>query len=186
MDTTTDKKQALRDYVETLGLTYQATFQPTPQPADKVEHPYLHWLVTLSKGRSSMQAPYHQGSGHVKGYERMKCRAAYDRRMKDKVIRKTCETGNLYKLMPSIDRFSLWRKSAVQAPDLLDVLYCLVSDSDVLNYSSYEEWGPEHGFDADSRKGEQVYRDCLKQSLALKNLVGYASLEKLRELFQDY
>jgi len=31
-----------------------------------------------------------------------------------------------------------------------------------------------------------VYRQCLTQSLAFKNLVGYAALETLRGLFQDY
>ena len=71
-------------------------------------------------------------------------------------------------------------------PKLLDVLYCLVMDALILDYSSYEEWAPELGYDIDSRKGEQVYKDCIKQSLALKNLIGHEALEKLRELYQDY
>ena len=185
MDTTTDTKQALRDYIETLGVTYTATFQPTPQPIDTVKYPQLHWLITLSKGRQSMQVPYSQGSGHVKGYEKMPVKTPYDRRLKEECIRRTCETGKIYKKF-SASAASFITQQTIPAPDLLDVLYCLVADSDVLNSSSYEEWGPALGYDIDSRKGESVYRQCLTQSLALKNLIGYAALETLRGLFQDY
>jgi hypothetical protein len=66
------------------------------------------------------------------------------------------------------------------------VLYCLISDADVLNYSTYEEWGPELGYDVDSRKGEATYRACVQQSLALKTLIGFAGIEKLTKLYQDY
>jgi hypothetical protein len=71
-------------------------------------------------------------------------------------------------------------------PDLCDVIAALVSDSDVLNYSSYEEWAPEVGFDPDSRKGLEVYSECLKTALALRNGIGEEGLAKLKTAFEDY
>ncbi len=185
MNTTTDNKQAIRDYISQLGLTMTATFQPTPQPAATVKYPQLHWIVTIRKGARHMQAPYFEGCGHVKGYERTPTKTPYDRRLREEAIRKTCETGHIYKQMFKESGYTI-AKGTQPAPDFLDVLYCLVSDSSVLGYATYEDWGPELDYDADSRKGEAIYRACLAQSLALQNLIGHAALQTLRDLFQDY
>jgi hypothetical protein len=183
----TTQKTALTEYVNSLGLTYQATFQPTPQPADKVKNPQLHWLITLSKGKQSMSVPYSQGIAHVKGYRHHYGAMSMHDAEEQELFRKTCETGKLYKLFPSgTVGAPMFGPHTQPAPELLDVLYCIVSDADVLNYSSYEEWGPELGYDPDSRAGEKVYQQCIAQSLALKQLIGFAAIEKLRELYQDY
>jgi hypothetical protein len=179
--TTTDKTE-LTGYVNSLGLTYQATFQPTPQPKDKVKNPQLHWLITLSKGKQSMSVPYREGVAHVIGYKHHYERMTLDQADEQDKFRKTCETGKLYKGGVAWDII----KGQQPAPDMLDVLHCIVSDADVLNYSSYEEWAPELGYDPDSRAGEKVYQQCIAQSLALKQLIGFAAIEKLRELYQDY
>jgi hypothetical protein len=185
MTTDTDNKQALREYVNSLGITYQATFQPKPQPKEKVKYPQLHWLITLSKGSQSMQVPYSEGVAHVVGYKQPPFghMTLHDAEEQDQ-FRKTCETGKLYKLMPSIQYLAGIREQP--APDMLDVLYCLIMDASVLDYSSYEEWGPDLGYDVDSRAGEKVYQQCIAQSLALKQLIGFQRIEKLRELYQDY
>ena len=67
-----------------------------------------------------------------------------------------------------------------------DVLHSLVSDSDVLNYNSFESWASELGYDLDSRKAEGIYRACLSFSLALRNGLGEQLLADLREAVQDY
>jgi hypothetical protein len=59
-------------------------------------------------------------------------------------------------------------------------------DSDVFNYSSFEEWASTFGYDADSRKGESIYRTCLDIALKLRNAIGEDGLQKLREACQDY
>lgn len=172
------EKQTLQDYITSLNLTYTATFQPTPQPKETVKHPQLHWLITLQKDKRIMSVKYSEGCGHVKGYQQM---APYA--WQHEAYRRTCETGQLYK--EAFGR-SITKMGQQPPPQLIDVLSCLVADSDVLNYSSYEEWGPELGYDLDSRKGEAIYRECISQSLALKNVLGFAAIEKLRELYQDY
>ena len=180
----TETKTQLEEYVNSLGLTYMATFQPKPQPADKVKNPQLHWLISLSKGKRTLETPYSQGMGHVQGY-RQNFKTPYDKRVAEEQYRYTCETGKLSYYSESAGNWYPSNKMQ-PTPKLLDVLYCLVMDASVLDYSSYEEWAPELGYDIDSRKGEQVYKDCIKQSLALKNLIGHEALEKLRELYQDY
>ncbi len=185
MSTTTDNKQALRDYIAKLGLTYTATFQPRPQPRETVKHPQLHWLITLTTGSQVAQFPYAEGMGHVKGYQQPPWNGRMTLAQADEqaLYRKTCETGLLYHV-----------RGIQPAPDVLDVLYCLVMDASVRHAATYEEWASDYGYDADSRKGEQVYRDCQKQTTDLLRVLGGGTvgraalerLEKLEELFQDY
>jgi len=191
MTTTTDNKQALREYIESLGLTYQATFIPVRQDADKVKHPKLHWSITLTSVSAFAQFPYSEGCGHVKGYEKMPIKTPYDRRIKEQATRHTCETGRIER---TVGHHGLVKPGKQPAPDVLDVLYCLVSDASVRHAPTYEEWASEYGFDADSRKGEEIYRTCQKHTTDLLRVLGLGQvgraamdrLEKLEELFQDY
>lgn len=192
MNPTTDNKQALKEYVNSLGLTYTATFQPRPQPRETVERPQLHWLITLSTGKQSAQFPYSQGCAHVKGYKQF-YPTKYDKWQAEQCYRMTCETGKLYRPSVSGD-FPAWVPGTQPAPDVLDVLYCLVSDASVRHSATYEEWASEYGYDADSRKGEDMYRACQKQTIDLLRVLGAGTvgrnaldkLEQLEILFQDY
>lgn len=183
---TTTEKTALSEYLQSLGLSYQATFQPIPQPKETVKYPQLHWLITLTKDHRTMHATYRQGMAHVVGYKPYH-KTSYDKRLAEEGYRRTCETGKLERMSDERNFYTRPLGPTTQPePRIEDVLYCLVSDADVLNTASYEEWASTYGYDEDSRKGEAMYRDCLKQSLALKNIIGFAALEKLRELYQDY
>ena len=182
MDTTTEK-QDLATYLQTLGLTYTATFKPTPQPADTVKNPQLHWSITIERNKRTFECPYSEGIGHIKGYQQFH-KTPYDRRQAEARYRKTCETGKLYGHAPNIDWDTV--VGTQPSPKLADVLYCVTSDADVLNSPTYEEWASAFGYDPDSRKGEAIYRACLTQSLALKRIFSDAELNTLRELFQDY
>lgn len=62
----------------------------------------------------------------------------------------------------------------------------LVSDADVLDCSTFEEWADNLGYDKDSRKAEATYRECLALALKLRNGLGEAALAELREAAQDY
>ena len=182
--TTTDHT-ALDVTITGLGLTYNAQFVPTSQPADKVKSPQLHWTITLIRGRQSMEVPYHQGCGHVKAYDTMPTKSPYDRRRKAELVRQTCETGKLYRYMHNVDLLGTL-KGHQPAPSLRDVLYCLVMDASVLDSGGFEEWANEYGYETDSRQAEATYRACLEQSLKLRALVGDKGLEELREAYQDY
>lgn len=182
--TTTDHT-ALDATIAGLGLTYSAKFVPTPQPADKVKSPQLHWTITLTKGWQSMEVAYHQGCGHVKAYNTMPTKSPYDQRRKTELVRQTCETGKLYRYIGTLNCFTTL-KNLQPAPSLRDVLYCLVIDASVLDSGGFEEWTREYGYETDSRQAEATYRACLEQSLKLRALVGEKGLETLREAYQDY
>lgn len=190
--TQTDQKQALREYVDSLGMTYTATFLPMKQPVETVKNPQLHWHIALTNGSVSATFPYFEGMAHVKGYQQYH-KTKFDQRQAEDCYRATCETGKLYRPSMTGD-FPRWTNGVQPAPDVLDVLYCLVSDASVRHSAAYEEWAPDYGYDIDSRKGEEVYRACQKQTTDLLRVLGGGRvgrealdrLEKLEELFQDY
>ena len=179
-----DQKQQIRDFMTDLGLTYSAVFRPVLQPEDTVPNPVLHWIVTLTIGKASMQADYTEGMGHIEGYQAFH-KTKYDKRVAMKCYRHTCETGKLYRPL-SVGLY--WRSiiGTQPAPDVLDVLYCLATDSESLQYTSYESWAAEFGYNEDSRKGEQAYIKCVQQSVRFGSLLGFPNLEKLRLLYYNY
>lgn len=182
---TDEQKQALSDYVQSLNFSYEATFQPRPQPVETVKNPQLHWLITLTKHPHVMQTNYRQGMAHVGNYKQIH-KTRYDARRWTNAYRLTCETGKLCKVMEYADTPYQTEKPQPK-PNLLDVLHCLVSDADVLNHTSFESWAGDLGYDTDSRKAEDIYRACLKNAHDLMPIIGGPKgLAKLQELFQDY
>ena len=65
-----------------------------------------------------------------------------------------------------------------------DVLWCLVSDADALEYPDFEEWAQCYGYDTDSRKAEAAWRECIDIALKLRAIL--PDLEDARRHFQDY
>ncbi len=56
-------------------------------------------------------------------------------------------------------------------PSAADVLDCLASDAGSAQLS-FEDWCEELGYDSDSRKAERTYNATLKQTEALRRLMG--------------
>ena len=69
-------------------------------------------------------------------------------------------------------------------PQLIDILYCLIADSDALDYT-FEEWCDNLGYDTDSRKAEHTFRLCCDQTKQIKRLLG-DDFEAVQEALQDY
>lgn len=176
--------EELEKAVNELQLTYVAEFVPTKQPVDTVKSPQLHWSITLQRGQRKMTVPYFEGCGHVIGYKQFH-KTPCDKRRHDELIRLTCETGKLCKRISEVFG-PIISKEKQPAPKLLDVLYCLIQDASVLDSGGFEEWADNYGYDTDSRSAEKTYRQCIDQSLQLRNLLGNENLERLRELYQDY
>jgi hypothetical protein len=59
-------------------------------------------------------------------------------------------------------------------------------DSDVLDFTCFEDWASEFGYDTDSRKAAKVYQACLQTALKFRQFFNEAELTELRELFSDY
>jgi len=187
-----EQRAAIETYVSILGVHYSAEFVPfsksrNAKPRVKLSELSLNWRVTIGKrspidGQLSrtgtLVTDYQQGIGHIPGLP-------YNARPTihyDKCVRNSCEHGSSY-----VDSSSgVIRGRPLSAPALADVLYCLISDADAIEYPTYEDWASNMGYDTDSRKGEATYRACLETGLKLRALIGDGALTKLRELFQDY
>ena len=187
-ETETNKTKLLA-CIETLGLEYSAQFVPFSQSRNaKEKDPSLNWKVTIKKGSQSLTTDYMQGIGHLPHYsQKFSTLVVYD-----DAVREACESGKsaIIEHKNGYDAAQagnvIQRKTDIPRPELVDVLYSLVLDSDVLNYSTFEEWAGDFGYDTDSRKGETIYRQCLEIGLKLRSMLGDDTLTKLREAYQDY
>jgi hypothetical protein len=174
--------------IESLGLRYTATFVPwsksrSAKADPKPEDYNINWRVRVAKlspvdgqeFRGALETDYSLGTGHLPKAVQPKSpwRMSID---EYDAIKQTCETG----------RYRFGNSGRLEAPPLRDVLHSLVSDSDVINFDSFESWASEFGYDADSRAAEKTYRACLEIAIKLRNLVGDADLTKLRDAYQDY
>jgi hypothetical protein len=140
----------------------------------------LNWKVTLlCDGKKVCTTDYSAGIAHCPYYKRnQKSFSPWNNRVSvemDKAIRYEVENGKAYGAFGK----------AIE-PNPIDVIYSLVSDSDVINYDSFEAWANEFGMDSDSRKAEKMYNSCLSTALKLRNGIGESAIEKLREASQDY
>lgn len=171
-----------------LGLTIRAEFVPFSQSRNKAEkNPSLNWRVTLARaGRDILTTDYMAGSAHCPSYGKPVPQGweLSAKRWQPDVIAWECENGKQ-------GRFHHWARGfrggdTPILPKAEDVIASLVLDSSVLDFSTYESWASDFGYDPDSRKGEAIYRACLEIALKMRSGLGEAGLAKLAEAAQDY
>lgn len=179
----TEKAKAFAD---ASGIEYKAEFVPQSKSRNAGnKEPSLNWRITLRKNGRELTTDYMQGIAHLPHYSHAFARNA----VYDAAVREACETGKS-RIIPHKNAYDAAQGGRavpvareIPAPEFADVLYSLVSDAEVLEYSSFDEWAENFGYDTDSRKAEQTYRACLDIALKLRAIV---DLDKAREAFQDY
>ena len=180
----------LEKLADAISLSYTAEFVPLSKSRNRPEIGgptsrrglSLNWRITLSKGQMKLSTDYMQGIAHAPDYKQSGMTIAMWERFcfiaeQGKVPRPNAEwsaLGLAFGARPLL------------APKLADVLYCLVSDAEALDYPTFEEWAGSFGFNTDSREGERAYRACLETGLKLRAMLGDETLSKLREAAQDY
>lgn len=173
--------QAPADVMAALGLEVTSEFVPFSQSRNRGEKsPSLNWRVTLHKGgREVLTTDYMAGCGHCPSYRP----SVYQSSDSAIATRWECENGRKANM-----RYSLGVVGGGKPilPNPVDVLYSLVSDSDVLDYGSFEDWAECFGYDTDSRKAEAIWKSCIEMALKLRGAIGDVGLSQLREAFQDY
>lgn len=173
----------LQSFVASLGLEYKAEFVPFSKSRNAQEkHKSLNWKVTISKGNQSITTDYMQGIGHI---PRPATKAYNPNRVYwyEGYVKPAVEMGRLAHVVGSSISFG---SSPLPPPTLQDVMYSLAVDSDVINYSSFEDWAEKFGYDTDSREDESIYRQCLDTALKLRAMLGDSKLQELQEACQDY
>lgn len=165
-------------------LTLRTEFIPLSQSRNaKEKRRTLNWRVTLQyKGRDVLTTDYSAGEAHCPSYKQ-------NATMRDDAcIAYECEHGvraQIFNGAP-MPRAMATRERRNIMPETSDVIHSLLSDAQVLDYSTYEEFARDMGYDEDSRKGESIYRACLELALKLRNGLGESVLADLREASQDY
>jgi hypothetical protein len=157
----------------------------------------LNWRVTLQKHNDDARfeqnrvidiitTEYSAGIGHAPSYNAKNMGVRFSM-MHAECLEKEIETGKFY-ASSQTDKTLIGKpgKWCAILPDPADVVYSLVQDGSAIDSPTYEDWAADMGFDADSRKGEAIYRQCLEIGLKLRAGLGEENLAKLRELFQDY
>ncbi len=185
-DMSTPKELILATAAE-LGLTIKSDFIPFSKSRNKAsKSPSLNWIVRLLRNEMEvLECEYSAGCAHCSGYKQ---RETYESK---KAVASECELGVTFILIPGDGttwengRMPAWKSEPI-LPDLADVLHSLVSDSNVLDFGSYESWASDYGYDPDSRKGEATYRECLRHAMALRAALSSDQFDRLREACQDY
>jgi hypothetical protein len=182
----TDQELAIQETLDKMGIHFNAKFVPyTQTEAGKERHPEknrlpsLNWKVDVYHGDMCIMrdVPYMMGAGNAPIMKRLKKNfAAYNLTVdEESQLWMECETG--------ITRHGTRGKIE---PNLVDFVWCLVMETDVLNYFSFEDWAPDMGYDVDSRSAEKIYRKVLEQALAFRNGIGQENLDQLCEVYEGY
>lgn len=194
MNTETEVRHAELDaLIASLGLSFQAVQIParTDGNATDWDKEAFHFAVTISNARGTWSGNYSMGSGHkvlIQWSELLGWGKFRSETLGGSGTRKDYDEIRAHGFKPRY----VWQKELqakmyrAPVPTVRDVLYSLVSDSDVLEYATFEEWADSIGYDKDSRAAEKTYRACLETGLKLRAMFGDATLAKLREAFSDY
>ncbi len=183
------------------NLEYSAKFIPFSRSRNKDnKDKNLNWGITLKKGNAELTAKYTQGQAHVLNYDVDCISPRYRITLQKRITDKTCENGKVYRYSKSHDSIfpvrekdrrvpsfgSLLSIKSQPIPLLKDIIYSLLTDSEVLEHGSFEEWADCFGYDTDSIKANNIYQACIQTGLRFKQLFTHEEYEQLKISFEDY
>jgi len=180
----TTARETLQAAIDSLGLTVRSEFVPWSRSRHASEdHPSMNWRITVvHNGRDVLTTDYGAGPGHCPSFKHGD-RSEVQRRL----IAYECEQGKRGFYAHNLD--TVVARDTQQSrilPDTCSVIASLVSDSDVLNYPTFEEWARDHDVNPDSRAGEKTYRASLEIGLAMRRAVGDDGLRMLIEACKEF
>ena len=178
METT---QETLPEACTSLGLPLVTQFVPWSQSRDyehgkPVGQRMAQWRVTLLRdGKPIITTDYGQGIGHLPAYTR-------------KALGSNNSVDRMAAIAQELERGKAWPHylTAVPGPGMPDVVHSLCLAAEVLQHRSFEDWAADFGYDADSRKAENIYRSCMQIALQLLNGLGAANLERLQLAAREY
>lgn len=173
-----EAKTAFAAKLDALGLTIKSEFVPFSQSRNKAEKsPSLNWRVTLQRnGADVLTTDYSAGCAHCPAYNSATGLKSSIYNME--AIAHECEHGFRVTRVGGLHS----DRTSPLTPAAVDVVSSLMADADVIDYSCFEDWANEFGFDPDSRAAEKIYRACLEISLKLRAAIGNDALAELQEL----
>lgn len=173
--------------LEQMGVTLSAVFVPHSQSRNKENEPSLNWRVTLKKDdREVLTADYSQGCGHCPSYKTpiKFANGKRDEYLTQKAIARECETGKRARSLGTGSPH-MTDGGKIPEPELVDVFYCFLSDSRVLDCRDFADWASDLGMDTDSIKARNTYDACMADALKMRAAFGDKAMGELHELFAE-
>lgn len=180
MDTATEK--TIPEFVKENGITLESV--ELAERPDRVgsdddwNDTAYHFKVTIKHGNATHELFYSMGCGHST-YKARKGRSIYAQRNGHGFGVRQWEIDQYKK--SSHKNASIWivKNTKPKAPDVASVVDSLRCDSDVLNYSTFEDWADCFGYETDSRKAEKTYQACIQSAVQVRALFGPSLFEEL-------
>ena len=176
-----------------VGLQCEIVFVPWPQSRSgrpegagfiATDDLNLNWKAIFWAGKAAVTADYSQGIYCIPGAQALVRKDGWTIYTYNAVKRACFEGkgyihGGVLGTNPFFDR-------PLPKPAADEILHALVHDAEVLNYSGFEAWAGDCGFDPDSRKAEKIYNECRDIALRLRALVGVQAFDELPALLSEY
>ena len=64
-------------------------------------------------------------------------------------------------------------------PQAVEVLSCLADDAAGVEYTNFEGWCSDYGYDTDSRKAEKTFKACKHSAARLQSFLGVTLFDQL-------
>lgn len=159
----TEHDIAVKDYLETLGIAYNAQCLGETKRDEWVCD---EWRVTFNRGDKKETFEYFTGTGH-----------------RVSKVPVPAFVG----LNPRSIATASWVKENVKphTPQAAGVLYSLLTDISATE-QSFANWCADFGYDTDSRKAFSVYEACQQNADKLFKLFTSEERAKLSNLLEDY
>lgn len=186
----------VKEFCEKYRITITATLSNI-ETEDK-SPVWFRWDCVLRYKGREMKVKY----GYAHGHLRMKTSSGWGRLPYGLNIGADSK-GNLYTSRPRMGHYDLrqipgkkddgsilfetsldYKRTLIKAPapDVESVLWCTVTDSEVLfNRMTFEDFCSDYGYDSDSRKTYKMYKACLEQGQKLNKLLGESLINELQQ-----
>lgn len=180
------------EWAEAHGITMEAYQKDKRDNADDWHEGASHWLVVIKSpepNRKPFKAMYSQGSAHrvwtvdgVRAIQQFLAGGAspdFPNGAPAVGSRAVRPYGRV-----SLATDAHYRKGTRPiVPEIGDVLYCLASDVQGLDWClDFREWAEAYGYDTDSRKAEATYRKIQEQAADLRATLGGDVYDEMLEL----
>lgn len=185
------KTSDLAEIIAELGLFIEATFVPLSESRNATDNPKigdlsLNWKIRIKQQREDdsyviLVTDYMQGIAHAPSYKQgQRVTLEYFNKLLHEA-----ETGRVAKGKVG---GSVISGSKIKPPKTEDVVFCVVTDSNVLTFENFEDWATDYGFDTDSRKAERIYNECLASALQFYNRLRATpdQIDRLKDAANEY
>ncbi len=177
-------------YLKEINVTYSAVFVPQrlSRHSDNKDKS-INWRVMFHHDTrdTEFSTHYMQGIGHLPTPKIPSTATIrhYAQREREKMAAEEGTHYSEYKW--GMGRTGLYGSKIQMLPQPIaaDVLYCLVLDADAIDCVTFEEWADNYGYDTDSRKAEDIYNECRKQSREMRKVFTQAQILHIAELVRE-